>query len=158
MPDGRADDLAGDDTGLDPLAGELALLPAVRDRWREFEATVWSGAVDPVLLELCRLRVATLLADRAGTTLRTVAAIAAGLTEQLIDDLTNWPVSPRFGAAERAALAVAELFVIDAHAVTDGMCGALLRELGEARATALTMGIALFDATSRARVALAATA
>ncbi|MBV8950847.1 MAG: carboxymuconolactone decarboxylase family protein [Actinobacteria bacterium] len=150
--------LRPDDARPDPLSAELEQLPEVQERWQEFEATVWSGAVDPVLLELCRLRVATLLGDEPGMGLRTKAAVAAGLGEDLVDALPNWSVSPRFGPSERAALAIAELFVIDAHAVTDEMCAELLAEVGDARATALTMGIALFDATSRARIALTATA
>jgi alkylhydroperoxidase family enzyme len=127
----------------------------VGDRWHEFEATVWSGAIDPVLLELCRIRIATLLGDNAGGALRTPVALDAGVTDDLIDDLPNWPVSSRFAPRDRAALAVTELFVIDPHAVTDGMCAELLDTLTEPEATALTMAVALFDATSRARVALA---
>jgi alkylhydroperoxidase family enzyme len=146
----------GTEAANDPLADALGLLPAIRDRWHDFEATVWSGAVDPVLLELCRVRVATLLRDDVGSALRTPAAVAAGVTDNLLDELPSWPVSPRFGARERAALAIAELFVIDAHAVTDAMCAELLSNVTEAEATALTMAVALFDATSRARVTLAA--
>jgi hypothetical protein len=77
----------------DPLAIGLALLPEVGDRWHEFEATVWSGVLDPVLLELCRVRVATLLRDDVGSSLRTPAAARAGVTDDLLGDLPNWPVS-----------------------------------------------------------------
>ncbi len=141
----------------DPLARDLELLPELNARWREFEATVWSSPLDPVLLELCRLRIATLLRDGIGSTARTTVAVRGGLTEELVAALPNWPVSPLFGPRERAALAIAELFVIDAHAVTDDTCAELLANLTEAEATALTMAIALFDATSRARLALAST-
>jgi alkylhydroperoxidase family enzyme len=115
---------------------------------------VWSGVLDPVLLELCRVRVATLLRDDVGSSLRTPAAARAGVTDDLLEDLPNWPVSSRFGRRQRAALAFTELFVIEPHAVTDDMCAELLATVTAAEATALTMAIALFDATSRSRVAL----
>jgi alkylhydroperoxidase family enzyme len=139
----------------DPLAVGLALLPDVGERWTEFEATVWSGALGPVLLELCRVRVATLLRDDVGSSLRTPAAVSAGVTDDLLEALPNWPVSSRFGQRERAALAFTELFVIEPHSVTDGMCAELLATVTAAEATALTMAVALFDATSRSRVARA---
>jgi alkylhydroperoxidase family enzyme len=139
-------------TTLDEALGEL---PAVRDRYRDLEAEVWApGRGDPVLLELCRLRIADLLRDDGGRALRTPAAVAAGLSEDVVAELPRWPTSPAFGAAARAALAFAELFVIDAHAVTDDMCGALRAELGDADATALTIALAVFDAASRARALL----
>lgn len=150
-PDDAARDRA------DPLARDLELLPEVNARWREFEATVWSSGLDPVLLELCRLRIATLLRDGVGSGSRTAAAVRGGLTEDLVTALPSWPVSPLFGRREQAALAIAELFVVDAHAVTDDTCAELLANLTEAEATALTMAVALFDATSRARLALAGT-
>lgn len=139
----------------DPLARGLELLPEVNARWRQFESTVWSSELDPVVLELCRLRISALLRDSIGSSIRSPAARRAGLTEALVAALPNWPVSAEFEPDARAALAIAELFVIDAHAVTDEMCAELLATLTEAEATALTMGIAFFDATSRARVALA---
>jgi alkylhydroperoxidase family enzyme len=141
----------------DALSQGLALLPEVRDRWREFEATVWSGPLDPELLEVCRIRIATLLRDTEGAARLTSSAVDAGLTAEVIEALSNWPVSPTFGPRERAALAITELFVIDPHAVTDETCATLLEHFTSAEATALTMAVAFFDATSRARVALSAT-
>ena len=137
------------------LDDALHRLPDVHDRFRALEAEVWEpGRSDPVLLELCRLRLAELLRDDAGRAERTPAAVHAGLTEALVAELPRWPTSPAFDGATRAALAFAELFVIDAHAVTDDVCAALRAELGDAGATALSIALAVFDATSRTRALL----
>ncbi len=112
----------------------LARQPVVRDRLRDFERAVTSGPLDARLLTLCRATVATLLRDT------TVAPVESG-------DLDE---------RERACLAFTEMYVLDAHSVTDDMCARVVAHLGEAGATALTLAIALFDATSRSRVALGA--
>src|SRR5579859_3108170 len=86
--------------------------------------------VDPVLLELCRLRIATLLRYDAELERRSARAEAAGLTEAKLGELPTWPASPRFTDAERAALALAEQFVIDANGVTDAQVAAVTDHLG----------------------------
>lgn len=147
--------LAGAADGTDAWDAALGRLPAVRAGYRALEAELWApGRLDARLAELCRLRVASLVGDRAGLDERTPAAVAAGLTEQDVAELARWPTSGRFGAAERAALEFSELFVIDAHQVTDAMCAALRSALGDAGAVALTTAVAVFDATSRARLVL----
>lgn len=87
-------------------------------------------AVDPVLLELCRLRVATLLGCEAEQLTRTGAALAAGLEEATIAELAQWPTSPRFGSRERACLAFCEQFVIDVSTMPDEVALAVSAELG----------------------------
>jgi alkylhydroperoxidase family enzyme len=85
---------------------------------------------DPVLLELARLRIATLLDNPAEWERRTAAAVAAGLAEEAVAELSAWPTSPRFGARERAALALAEQFTLDANGVTDADVAAVAEHLG----------------------------
>lgn len=135
----------------------LGLTPAIRARYDELEAELWDhGGVSPVLLELCRLRIAQLIGDTAGIARRTPQATAAGLTEDTVDALPQWPRSACFDAAQRAALSFAECFVIDAHAVTDEQCAELNRHLAPAELATLTTAIALFDAMSRFDVAIGA--
>ena len=122
-------------TSHDTLDALLARQPALDERLRDFERAVTSGPVDPRLLELCRTTVAKLLSDD------TVGTIERG-------DLD---------ACERACVAFTEMYVIDAHAVTDEMCAEVRAHLGDAGATALTLAVALFDTVSRSRVALGVT-
>jgi alkylhydroperoxidase family enzyme len=140
------------DTELDRVLG---LTPAVYDRYRELAAQVWKPElVSPVLLELCRLRVAQLIGSNYALSIRTPEATAAGLTEAKIAALRQWPTSPLFDAAERACLAFAESYVIDAHSVTDEQCAELSRHLSGPELAALTTALAMFDAMARFETAL----
>ena len=89
----------------------------------------WS-VVDPVVLELCRLRIAKLLGCEFEQGLRTDAAAAAGLDEATVADLPAWPKSERFGRRERACLAFCEQFVIDVAGMDDDLAFAVSDELG----------------------------
>ena len=86
--------------------------------------------VDPVVLELCRLRLAQLLDNAAELAVRTPAAVAAGVGEATVLELRSWPTSPRFGARERACLAFCEQSFIDVASVTSSMTEAVSAELG----------------------------
>src|SRR5690606_38228335 len=91
------------------------------------------------LLERCRARIAQLVGDSEGADPRR----AQEATRQ-----------DRLPGADRAALCFAEQFVLDPHGVTDDMCAAVVCELGEPGAAGLTLAVAVFEATSRFRVAL----
>jgi len=75
--------------------------------------------VDPTLIELCRLRMGTLLNSRLDLSLRYKPAIEAGLTEAKLRDLSNYPHSPVFTDAERRCLDFAEQFVIQSSGIGD---------------------------------------
>ena len=110
----------------------VARQPLLSECLRDFERAVTAGPLDSRLSDLCRATVAKLLRDE------TVTMADAG-------DLD---------ARERACVTFTEMYVIDPHAVTDEMCAEVRAHLGDAGATALTLAVALFDATSRSRVAL----
>jgi alkylhydroperoxidase family enzyme len=93
-------------------------------------ATIWEGPVSPVTLELCRLRMATLLASAAALTERTPAAMRAGLTEERIALLPRWPSDPSFSSEERICIGFAEQFVIDHHEISDDDVAELTGVLG----------------------------
>jgi alkylhydroperoxidase family enzyme len=139
--------------GLDAVYG---LAPGAYARHRELVAHLWRpGLVDPVALELCRLRIAQLLACAPELAARTPAARDAGLTEERVAALSDWPTAPGYSDAERAALAFTEMYVIDPGAVTDELAADVTAHFTAAQATALTTGIAVFDAIARFQVALA---
>ena len=138
-------------TGVDLLAARpelaehrVAMLDGI---WRD-------SGVPPRLLELARLRVAALLHDEAGSAARTPAAVAAGLHEALVGALSAWPTDPRFTPSDRAALAVAEQFVMDCHGITDAQVAELRDALGDERTVGFLIALALFDGFSRAATVL----
>jgi alkylhydroperoxidase family enzyme len=111
------------------MASVLVDHPDVLRHLDDLHEAVWA-AVDPVLLELCRLRIARLLGCVAEEDYRTPVALAAGLDEATIADLAAWPSSSRFGPRERACLAVCEQLVIDVAGMSDEVAVAAAEQVG----------------------------
>jgi AhpD family alkylhydroperoxidase len=143
---------ADGDTALDRVFG---LTPPAYDAFREVDGALWDPArVDPALIELCRLRIAQLMGCDAELAVRHEQARDAGLTEEKIDQLRQWPTSPLYSETDRSVLNFAEKFVIDASSVDDEDCAALRAHLADPEIAALTTAIAIFDAMTRFQVAL----
>ena len=111
-------------------------------------------SVDPVIVELCRLRIAGLIGARAHVSLRRPKAAAAGLTEAKIAELARWPESPLFTAGERACLALAEQFCMGAFTITDADVAAVLEHLNADECYALVNGIWVMEALARMTVVM----
>jgi alkylhydroperoxidase family enzyme len=142
--------------GAQPLDTVYGLIPNAYARHNELVANIWQpGLIDPVVLELCRLRIAQLIRCDRELEARTPAARDAGLGEDKIAQLAQWPTSPAFTANERAALGFAEMYVIDPGSVTDGLCASVTDHFTPQEVAVLTTAIAVFDAISRFQVALA---
>jgi alkylhydroperoxidase family enzyme len=140
------------DTALDRV---LAHRPEVAARFADLDRAVRTDTpVDPVTIELCRLRIATVLGCRAELAGRDPAALAAGLTEDLVADLPAYPTSGRFTPAQRIAVAVAEQYVIDPHGLTDAQFAELRDRWGPAGVAGLLLAVATFDARCRLRLGL----
>lgn len=140
-------------TASDSSIGSLlALRPDLAARFVTFRNLIdEEHLVDPVVLELCRLRIAAMLGDSGAASAPTAGVdVPAGL----IESLASWPTADQFSALQRAALTVAELFVIDAHAVTDEQIAELERHIGADGVVALCTALGLFDGESRMRLTL----
>ena len=134
-----------------PFDAALALRPELRDLYAAFYGKLWDDDLLPAgLLELCRLRVAQLHDCEAELAVRHAEA---GVSDEQVEALANWSESDLFGVAERAALTLAEKMPWQHHDLTDGEYAALQAHFGEAGVVALTIGIALFDANCRLRLA-----
>lgn len=107
--------------------------------------------VDPMLLELCRIRVAQILGC-AGEADRSVFA---ALPATRIGALDDWQRSDAFSAVERACLTFAENFVLDPHAISDADAAAVTARLSPAEMVAFVEALALFDGFTRLRLILA---
>jgi len=152
LPAAEHDGAAAPATALDAVFGHR---PELYRDYRDFIALFWERElVDPVLLELCRLRIAALVGCEAELGLRYEVAQRAGLTESKIAALDRWHEDDRFSERERAVLSFAELFVRDPHAITDDDAAAVVRELGDAGMVAFVETLALLDGFARFRVML----
>ena len=128
----------------------LALHPVLAaDHQRALEE-VWRSSVDARVLEYCRLRTATILGNtRAWDEPRSAAALAAGLDDALVDQLSQWPTHTGFDAAAKACLGLAEQFVIDVHGITDSQVSDVEAHVGADGVITLTTALALWEITHR---------
>ena len=127
--------------------------PEVREAIAGFHGKVWA-TVDPVLLELARLRIAMLLDDRDALARRTPAAVEAGLNEAKVAAIASWPDSPLFSERERAAVAFTEQFVGDVSGVTQGDVDALLEHMDASQTYAFVTGLLALDEHQRLSLAI----
>ncbi|MCW2615320.1 MAG: hypothetical protein JWN08_2314 [Frankiales bacterium] len=109
--------------------------------------------VDPLLLELCRLRVAVLLGCEAEGAARSPQAARAGLDEATVAELAQWPTSPRYGPRERACLALAEQLVLDVAGTTDEQTADVAAHLGPSGLADLVAALLVVEQRQRLRLA-----
>ena len=110
------------------------------------------AAVDPVLLEVCRLRVAMLLGCDDELAMRTPAALDAGLEENVVVELASWPTSSRFDARARACLALTEQFVIDVATLDETLTDDVTSHLGAAGLVDFTHALLVVEQRMRLRL------
>lgn len=141
--------------GTSVLEQTLGLRPDLGDPFRSFYAVFWRDRlVDPLVLELCRLRVAQLLGCSEELGVRYQAAIDGGLDEQMVERLAQWPTDAAFSEIQRAALAFTEQFVIDPHGIRGAIRDTLREHFTLPELVALTEALALFDGFARFRMVL----
>jgi alkylhydroperoxidase family enzyme len=138
------------DTDWDRLA---SVRPAAFDALAAVVEAAWQDT-DPVLLELARLRIATLLGNTAESGRRTSRATEAGLSETQVADLASWPTSSHFTSRERACVAITEQFVMDANGVTDALVADVTEHLGPAGCYAFVEAISVLETFQRACLTL----
>jgi alkylhydroperoxidase family enzyme len=125
---------------------------------RDVEAALWNQSlVSPIVLEICRLRIAEMLGCQAALDHRTREAVQAGLDENLGGSLANWPTDTGYDGRIRACLEYAEQLLVDAQGVSDELARLIIDELGEGGFLVLTYACGLFETTQRARLVLSAT-
>jgi alkylhydroperoxidase family enzyme len=113
--------------------------------------------ISPVVLEMCRLRIAQILGCAAALERRTPEATAAGLDETLVASLARWTAASGFDSRTRTCLEYAEQLLIDAQGVGDEQAQAVIAEIGEGGFLVLTYACGLFETTQRARLVLGTT-
>jgi len=128
--------------------GVTAMFPDAAESVTRLHRVIWEQG-DPVLLELCRLRIATLLEFEAGLRVRSEQARAAGLTGDKIESLNLWPTSPLFSEKERACLALAEQLLMDASGMTDEIVDEVLEHLSASECYALVQAVSALETLQR---------
>ena len=134
------------------ITSVLHARPEVAGFLHEAHDQAWA-AIDPVLAELTRLRIAMLLGAHTELAVRTPAAMQAGLDEATVEELSSWPVSPRFGERQRACLGFTEQWVIDVAALTDAQADAVAAHLGADGLAAYASAVLVLEQRQRLRLA-----
>jgi alkylhydroperoxidase family enzyme len=125
----------------------FALRPELFAAWRDFAGLFWKRRlVDPVVLELCRLRIAAMLGAAQPLAIRTPEA---QLDEARIAALDSWWTSDAFDETERACLRFAEQFALDPKEISDADAAAVVAALGDAGMVAFVQALAIFDGFAR---------
>jgi alkylhydroperoxidase family enzyme len=113
--------------------------------------------VDPVLVELCRLRMARLFGSSVDLSLRLKAARTAGLAENKIDALSNYDKSPLFSERERVCLGFAEQFALASYDISDEDVARVQAVLPPEDFIYFVKALSVIDQFQRAAVAFGAT-
>jgi alkylhydroperoxidase family enzyme len=109
--------------------------------------------VDPILVELCRIRIAQLVESAFDLSLRYGPAQTAGLTEGKIAALSQYPDSDLFSEKERAALEFTEQFVIQSSTISDDDVARVQAHLTAEEFIYLTKALGAMDQFARANSA-----
>ena len=131
--------------GSDPLARVFGLRPNLFEAWRDFEALLWRDEpLDPSLLALCRLRLASMNGARV-----LPGSPGPALDADRRADLDRWWESERFTPLEKACLRFAEQYAVDPSGITDADATPVVHALGDAGTVAFVEALAVFDGFTR---------
>lgn len=108
---------------------------------------------DPVLAELARIRIAQLVESAFDSGLRYEPAIEAGLTEEKIAAITDYPTSELFTERERAALEFTEQFALQSSSISDEDCVRLQQHITAEEFIYLVKALSSIDQFARANSA-----
>jgi len=126
--------------------------PQLQERLDAYVMGVWRDPALPEgVLELCRIRIATLLGATAAARVRLLqlpTALETGAAR-----IESWSTADELGATERACLAFAEQFVLDAQALEEVTVEAVRSRVGEQGLALLVVGVGLAEGLTRAQLA-----
>src|SRR3954454_10497118 len=103
----------------------LMLRPQLAAAVAAYNEAVFASTLDWRLHELVRMRIAQINECNVCLSWRTPEALTAGITEELLSAVADYPTSPLFTDAERAALEFTERFCTDSAGIDDALLGRL---------------------------------
>lgn len=124
--------------------------PEVRDVITTLHGELWQ-ALDSEVLELCRLRIASLQGDDREAAR---AAPGAPVAPEKAAAIGDWPDSPLFSERERACLAFTEQFVGDVAGVAQSDIDALLAHFSPGEVQAFVSALLALDQHQRLALGL----
>jgi alkylhydroperoxidase family enzyme len=128
-----------------------------RQRYYELFLDDYNASIrrlDPVLVELCRVRIAQLVESTFDQSLRYRRAAEAGLSEGKVQALAEYPTSDLFSPRERAVLEFTEQWVIQSSSISDEDCRRLQEHLSAEEFIFLAKALSVMDQFARANSAL----
>jgi alkylhydroperoxidase family enzyme len=111
--------------------------------------------LDPVIVELCRVRVAEMVESSLDLSVRYSPATDAGLSEEKIAALADYPTSLFFTDRERIALEFTEQWVIQSSSITDRDVERLLTVLSPEEFIYFCKALSVMDQFARANAIFA---
>lgn len=142
-------DVDADATGTGAvIANVLVELPDVAAALDAVHREAWA-AVDPRLLELCRIRAAHLIGC---TSEAAVVTPGSGVGPDVAAQVAQWPTSSHFDARDRALLAWCEQFVIDVASLSDELVADVCDHLGADGLVDFTNAFLVVEQRQRLRV------
>jgi alkylhydroperoxidase family enzyme len=137
------------------FARAFSLRPNLSAHYVDFYARLWDpGVMDPIILELCRLRVARLLGCDSELRVRSRPAVDGGLSEVSVAALSTWTTAPVFDDTTRACLGFTEQFVMDPSGITTDDRARVRSAIGFPKLVGLAQAVAVFDGFDRFRLIL----
>lgn len=125
--------------------------------YQAFYKLLWDGSrISPVLLELCRLRVAALHRCEPELNRDSPAALGSGLQDRMLEVMIAGDYAAHLSEGEAACVSLAEQFVMDPQGITDDMATAAKLEVGDPGLVALLEALAMFDGFCRFQLMLGA--
>ncbi len=130
------------------LGGGCAGHADVREHLAAAHDAAWE-ATSPQLLELCRLRIASLLGCAVESESRTPAA---EVDADLAARIASWPTDLRFDETDRACLAFTEHYVMDVATIDDDTVAAVRVHLGDAGTSNFVSALLVVEQRIRLRL------
>jgi alkylhydroperoxidase family enzyme len=111
--------------------------------------------LDPLIVELCRVRLAQMVESAFDVSLRYSPAVQAGLSEEKVAALSDYPTSALFTDRERIALEFTEQWVIQSSSITDEDVERLLTVLTPEEFIYFCKALSVMDQFARANAIFA---
>ncbi|MCU1400834.1 MAG: pcaC 2 [Acidimicrobiales bacterium] len=138
-----------DNGNLDVINALSIARPEMAKAVGGYDAAVAASTLDPRLHELVRMRVAQINACTVCLSWRTPAALAAGVTDELLDQVEHYATAADLTVAEKVAIEYAERFSRDSANIDDAFFARLTAAFSPADIVELTLVIAKYIAFGR---------
>jgi alkylhydroperoxidase family enzyme len=142
--------------GSDPIQGSaLALQPEALRAFLKLYGVLWShGEVDPITKEIARIRNARTIDCAVCKSIRFASARAAGLSEDVVDQIRDGFEDGGFSDAHKAVLRFVDAFLRTPGELDPVIARALEEHFTPAQIVELAAGVALFMGFSKIAVSL----